>query len=197
MSELISRKWCRHHYIGTFYSWLVLCEVKNIKALHYRPFVKGIHRWRVDSPRKWSVMRCFGLLYVVNKLLTKQLRSQWFGIPWRSCDVTVMKNSMGDSCHNWFQAYFSCLLVPFVPCVHPLSSELFWRKALTYFFNITIDIYYVCQQRDKTQCRRFVPDDLISSTILFPSKSFTYVIHRSLNYSKRMMPGSTYVPTCT
>ena len=40
--------------------WSAACSVyhqNNTKALHYCPFVRGIHRWPVDSPHKGTVMR--------------------------------------------------------------------------------------------------------------------------------------------
>ena len=43
----------------------------------YWPFVRGIHRWPVDSPHK-------GPDVTVNKILNKQLSCRWFKKPWRS-----------------------------------------------------------------------------------------------------------------
>ena len=43
---------------GLFVQQLVQTNYKgNIKALHYCPFVRGSHRWPVDSPHKGTVMQ--------------------------------------------------------------------------------------------------------------------------------------------
>ena len=58
--------------------------------LHYWPFVRGIS---ADSPLKRPVMQSFDvcLCFSLNELLNKQPSCSWFEIPWRSCDVGLMK----------------------------------------------------------------------------------------------------------
>ena len=50
---------------------------------HYCPFVKGIHRWPVDTPHKRRVMSSFGVFFVIilNKLWKKQSSFWWFKAP--------------------------------------------------------------------------------------------------------------------
>ena len=40
----------------------------NIKALHYWPFVRGIHQLLVDSPHKWPVIQNRKHLHIVTSL---------------------------------------------------------------------------------------------------------------------------------
>ena len=41
---------------------------------HYRPFMRGIHRWPTDYPHKGPVIKCFGIsLISLNKLLSEVL----------------------------------------------------------------------------------------------------------------------------
>ena len=71
------------------------------------PLVRGIHRWPVESPNKWSVMRTFDVSFVIslNKLLNKHDHKQhtrnflkiglkfynnWDAVD-RSRDTTVME----------------------------------------------------------------------------------------------------------
>ena len=74
------------------------------RFLHYWPFVRGIHRWPVDSHHKGPVMRSFGVSFNVslNKLLNKQSRGRWIEKSWLSFDVTVMCSITPDWC--WYQA---------------------------------------------------------------------------------------------
>ena len=59
---------------------------------YYWPFVKGIHRSPVDSPHKGPLKQSFAIFLVVilNKLLSKLSRCQWFEMPWHWCHFTVM-----------------------------------------------------------------------------------------------------------
>ena len=58
----------------------------------YWPFVRGIHRWPVNSPHKvqWRGALMFSLIFALNKRLSKQSRSWWFEPPscslWRHCN---------------------------------------------------------------------------------------------------------------
>ena len=53
---------------------------------HYWFFVRGIHRSRVDSPRKGTVMQSF----LCRPCWTNNLTNNLCETPWRSWDVTVM-----------------------------------------------------------------------------------------------------------
>ena len=66
----------------------------NGKGCCYSPFVRGIHRWPVDSPPKGAVTRASCFLWCnLRKWLDKQSTCQWFETPWRSHDVIVMAYS--------------------------------------------------------------------------------------------------------
>ena len=55
------------------------------------PFVRGIHRWPVDSPHKGPAIWNLCVYYVVslNKLLNRRQPScQWFEVPWSPCGIT-------------------------------------------------------------------------------------------------------------
>ena len=64
--------------------------------LSYWPFVRGIHRWPMNSPHKgqWrgAMIFCFDLR--LNKRLSKQSRRRWFETPshplWHHCNGTWM-----------------------------------------------------------------------------------------------------------
>ena len=47
---------------------------ENIKAPCHWPFVRGIHRWSVNSPHKWPVTR---KTFPFNDVIMKLLRCQW------------------------------------------------------------------------------------------------------------------------
>ena len=59
----------------------------------YCPFVRGIHRWPVNSPHKaqWRGALMFSLICALNKRLSKQSWGWWFETPsrssWRHCNV--------------------------------------------------------------------------------------------------------------
>ena len=59
----------------------------------YWPFVRGIHRWPVNSPHKGPVMRSFDVFFDLrlNKRLSKWSRGWWFEASsrslWRHCNV--------------------------------------------------------------------------------------------------------------
>ena len=58
----------------------------------YWPFVRGIHRWPVNSPHKGPVTQSFDVFFdlCMNKRLNKQSWSWWFETPsrqlWRHCN---------------------------------------------------------------------------------------------------------------
>ena len=60
----------------------------------YWPFVRGIHRWPVNSPHKgqWRGALMFSLICALNKRLSKQSWGWWFKTPsrslWRHCNGT-------------------------------------------------------------------------------------------------------------
>ena len=60
---------------------------------HCLPFVRGIHRSPVDSPRKGAVIRSFDAFFIFRskELFNKQSSGRWFEMPWRSCDCNVVK----------------------------------------------------------------------------------------------------------
>ena len=51
----------------------------------YCPFVRGIHRWPVNSPHKgqWRGVSMFSLIFALNKRLSRQLLGWWFETPSR------------------------------------------------------------------------------------------------------------------
>ena len=57
-------------------------------------FVRGIHRWPVDSPHKVSVMQTF-VFFVdsLNVLYKTQSGFRWFATPYHSWDVIIMGDS--------------------------------------------------------------------------------------------------------
>ena len=57
---------------------------------YYWPRMRGVHRSKVASNAK--VLQSFDVFFVVSldKLVNKQSSFQWFEMPWRSCDVTLM-----------------------------------------------------------------------------------------------------------
>ena len=87
--------------------WLVslcLCAIlfdhdDVIKWKHfplYWPFVRGIHRWPVNSPHKgqWRRALMFSLICALNKRWSKQSWGWWFETPsrplWRHCNMLRM-----------------------------------------------------------------------------------------------------------
>ena len=69
-----------------------------IKGKHfprYWPFVRGIHRSRVNSPHKsqWRGALMFSLICALNKRSSKQSRGWWFETPsrslWHYCNVKL------------------------------------------------------------------------------------------------------------
>ena len=58
-------------------------------------FVKGARRSPLYFPHKGSVIYSFDIVINFNvymdKVLSKQWGCQWFGTPWHSCDIPVMK----------------------------------------------------------------------------------------------------------
>ena len=62
----------------------------------YWPFVRGIHRWPVNSPHKgqWRRALMFSFICALNKRMSKQLLGWWFETPsrslWRHCNVVVV-----------------------------------------------------------------------------------------------------------
>ena len=88
---------------------------------HYWSFVRGIHRWPVDSPHKGPVMWSFDSFVVRPiKLSSKQSICLWLGMPRRPCDVTVTRPHLRwmpcintiITCNTWclrcFTQCFSC-----------------------------------------------------------------------------------------
>ena len=63
----------------------------------YWPFVRGIHRSPVDSPKKRAVARSLGVFFDLrrNKRLSKQSRRRWFETPPVHFDVIVMLSFNG------------------------------------------------------------------------------------------------------
>ena len=64
----------------------------------YWPFVRGIHRWQVDSPHKKPVTRSLDIFFDLrlNKWLNKQRGRRWFERVshslWRHCDDFVSRD---------------------------------------------------------------------------------------------------------
>ena len=60
---------------------------------HYWPFVRGIHRWPVNSQHKWPVTRNFDVFFDVrlDRWLSNQSWGWWFETPsrqlWRHCNA--------------------------------------------------------------------------------------------------------------
>ena len=80
-----------------------------IKCKHfprYWSFVRGIHRWPVDSPHKGQWSRAFGVFFYLrlNKRLSKQTRRRWFETPscslWRHCNGNTWWKLEGISYHR-------------------------------------------------------------------------------------------------
>ena len=78
-------------------------HVDVIKGKHfprYWPFVRGIHRWPVNSPHKGPVTRSFDVFFDMwlNKHLSKQSWGWWFETLsrplWRHSNVLVVWNAM-------------------------------------------------------------------------------------------------------
>ena len=65
------------------------------------PFVRGIHRWPVNSPQKgrWREALMFSLIYAWTKHLSKQSGCRWFETPsrslWRQCSDPPVINPRG------------------------------------------------------------------------------------------------------
>ena len=101
-----------------FISWRLLKETPShddvMKWKHiprYWPFVRGIHRWPVNSPHKgqWHRALMFSLICALNKRLSKQSWGWWFETPsrslWRHCNGCISRDITGVS----FQVTASCL----------------------------------------------------------------------------------------
>ena len=84
----------------------VNCNSKfKYQKQYYWPFLKGIHRWQVDSPHTGPWIRIF--VVNLNKLLYRQWGCRWFDTPW----------------HSW---KFGCLATIFV--VGGSEFNLSWRS---------------------------------------------------------------------
>ena len=65
----------------------------------YWPFVRGIHRWPVNSPHKgqWRGALMFSLM-CLNKRLSKQWWGRWFQAPscplWRRCNDNMLSRNL-------------------------------------------------------------------------------------------------------
>ena len=106
---------------------------------HHRPFVRGIHRWPMDSPHKGPVMLSFRVLFVVGLHTTlKHSSGRWLETLWESCDIIISNGKTGrymsdihDDVIKWkhFQLYWAC-----VRGIHRSPVNSFqkgqWRGAL-------------------------------------------------------------------
>ena len=83
-------------YHGTIFSK----NYNNGHSPHYWPFVGKISRSPTASSHKQLVMCSFGFVVAVsqNEPLNKQLSWHWFGMPWRSCDITLLDYK---KCKSW------------------------------------------------------------------------------------------------
>ena len=109
-------QWWRWYIYIYIYIYIYHDDV--IKWKHfpcYWPFVRGIHRWPVDSVQKMPVMRSSDIFFDLrlSKRISKELRRWWFEIPLRSlwrCDVAVipmffrgLSPALGQL-HDWLSA---------------------------------------------------------------------------------------------
>ena len=75
--------------------------------LRYWPFVRGIHRWPVNSPHKRPVTRSFNIFFHLrpNKRLSRQSWGWWFETPscplWRRCNGFEVLQM-----YKWFARYY-------------------------------------------------------------------------------------------
>ena len=104
--------------IRLFAEWLVKAgwQHRKFKALHYWPFGRGIHRWPVDSPCTWPVIReaypwiagCHK--YVCDLLWFDTTRSQFSHITNHNyfTGTTASSQLLQSSSHNseGYMAYF-------------------------------------------------------------------------------------------
>ena len=88
--------------------WITIENIHDdvIKWKHfprYWPFLRGIHRWPVNSPHKgqWRGALMFSLICTLYKRLSKQSWGWWFETPsrslWRHC------NAINDTHFFWYR----------------------------------------------------------------------------------------------
>ena len=100
----------------------------------YWPFVRGIHRWPVNSPHKGQWRGAFNVFF--DLCLSKQSRRLWFETSsrslWRHCNevrathwkISAVKR-IGLTCTLWWNIYINGYMWLGVSC--PYSHKLGWR----------------------------------------------------------------------
>ena len=81
------------------------------------PFVRGIHRWPVNSPHKWPVTRSFDVFFdlPMNNQLSKQSKGWWREIPlcslWHHCSVVLNSVSSFYCKSKILMLWIKCIFV--------------------------------------------------------------------------------------
>ena len=105
--------------------------------MRYLPFVRGIHRWPLDSPHKgqWHGALFFIFDVRLNKRLSKQSEHWWFEAPsrslWCHCKVVVL---IDDSILILYISYHLCLMFLYI---NPQMSLLMLHDAECGFIIMT------------------------------------------------------------
>ena len=93
---------------------------------HYWPFVRGIHRWPVNSPRKGPVMRIVDAYFVV---IVENF--------WTNHRVVgnTMKNNMSLDIHVQTNASLTCWLTGLLHQCPPKVWDFFYRSCSMHRYN--------------------------------------------------------------
>ena len=78
---------------------------KDIKAPHYEPFVRGIHRWWMDSPHGCTYMRKMKQSWVPGRTVYPKKYAQGFVV---LCFVVVMQSSIMNSHEVFIHIHQGC-----------------------------------------------------------------------------------------
>ena len=102
----------------------------------YWPFVRGIHRWPVNSPHKgqrclalmYSLI-CFDVFFDLSKRMSKQSRRRWVETPspslWRHCN-SGKPSHVTSPCNKYSRIW---QLLPIHPCRHSSSGHSPFRSS--------------------------------------------------------------------